>query len=145
MKKHLDQACILVTIVCLTITFYNVWLTNQIQVIDGGHPWSNKFNNGFSCKTEDITNMYADYIKEWKKEISIAFDEAEKKVYNTKPTPNIVGPDEDPAKCPCKGTGIIVQGDGHKTLCPYHSSQLNQIKGQLKASSGKSVIIEKLK
>jgi hypothetical protein len=29
-------------------------------------------------------------------------------------------PDPDPAKCPCKGTGVITHGDGHKTPCPYH-------------------------
>ena len=32
-----------------------------------------------------------------------------------------MGPDPDPKKCICKGSGIIVQGDGHKTPCPYHS------------------------
>jgi len=31
-----------------------------------------------------------------------------------------VGPNPDPAKCICKGTGKIVQGDGHVSACPYH-------------------------
>ena len=33
---------------------------------------------------------------------------------------NALGPDPDPAKCICKGTGIITHGDGHQTPCPYH-------------------------
>ena len=32
-----------------------------------------------------------------------------------------LGPDPDPEKCICKGTGKIVQGDGHVSDCPYHS------------------------
>ena len=49
------------------------------------------------------------------------------------PTPDIVGPHEDPDKCICKGSGVIVQGDGHKTVCPYHGSKF-----------GKDVIIKPL-
>lgn len=96
------------------------------SVIDGGTPWSNKFDNGFGCKTEDITNMYAGYVDEWKEQVNNAFDEAEIKVYNITPTPDIIGPDEDPAKCICKGTGVIRHGDGHTTSCPYHGSKFNQ-------------------
>jgi hypothetical protein len=80
----------------------------------------------YSCSTEEITNMYAGYVDEWKKEIGNAFDEAEVKVFNVKPTPDVVGPDPDPAKCICKGTGVIVQGDGHKTVCPYHGSKFGK-------------------
>ena len=36
--------------------------------------------------------------------------------------PDLV-PHEDPDKCPCKGTGVIVHGDGHKTECPFHGNQ----------------------
>lgn len=32
------------------------------------------------------------------------------------------GMDKDPKKCICKGTGIIVQGDGHTTKCRYHGN-----------------------
>ena len=31
-----------------------------------------------------------------------------------------IGPNPDPDKCICKGTGKIVQGDGHVSDCPYH-------------------------
>lgn len=89
-------------------------------------PWSVGFNNNFGCSTESITNMYADYVEVWKKEVSNSFDEAEIKVYNITPTPDIVGPDEDPAKCICKGTGVITHGDGHKTSCPYHGSKFSK-------------------
>jgi hypothetical protein len=51
-----------------------------------------------------------------------------KKVFNINPAPQpspIVGPNPDVAKCICGGTGIIVQGDGHKTPCPYHAKTTN--------------------
>lgn len=71
---------------------------------------------------EDITNMYSSYVTEWQEKCKNAFDIAEKKVLDNNPKPQpVVNIDPDPAKCICKGTGIIVQGDGHKTPCPYHS------------------------
>jgi len=83
--------------------------------------------------TTEITEMYAEYIDEWKSQARTAFEEAESVVFSVKPKPDvIVGPDEDPAKCVCKGTGVIIQGDGHKTPCPFHSK-----------SSVKSLIIQK--
>lgn len=70
---------------------------------------------------EDITNMYSSYVEQWTKEISHSFDEAEKEVFKKSPSPdNLIKPDPDPKKCICKGTGIIVHGDGHKTTCEYH-------------------------
>jgi hypothetical protein len=45
----------------------------------------------------------------------------QEEVYKKKPDENIVGPHEDPNKCICKGTGVIIQGDDHKTPCPFHS------------------------
>ena len=35
-------------------------------------------------------------------------------------------PDPDPEKCICKGTGKIVQGDGHVSPCPYHAKTDSQ-------------------
>ena len=84
--------------------------------------WSTGFNNGFGCNTEDITNMYADYIEAWKEDIANAFNEAEAKVLKVSPD-EIIGPHPDPKKCVCKGSGIIVHGDGHKTVCPYHGKK----------------------
>lgn len=55
------------------------------------------------------------------KQCILCLDQAEKTIF--KPKPNIVpndGTNPDPSKCICKGTGIIVQGDGHKTECPHH-------------------------
>ncbi len=83
-------------------------------------PWSNGFNNGFGLQTKDITEMYVDYIEQWKTECASSFDKAEKEIYKTSPEDEIVRPHEDPNKCPCKGSGIIIQGDGHKTVCPFH-------------------------
>jgi hypothetical protein len=89
--------------------------------------------------TEDITNMYADYIEEWKQQCKISFKEAAQEVYNKKPDENIVGPNEDPNKCICKGTGVIIQGDDHKTPCPFHS------KSQGLNNKHKDVIIREFK
>tara|TARA_Y100000592_G_scaffold20870_1_gene32079 strand:+ start:3775 stop:4134 length:360 start_codon:yes stop_codon:yes gene_type:complete len=51
-----------------------------------------------------------------------AFKQAESKVLNIVPDDiEPSGPDPDPEKCICKGTGKIVQGDGHVSDCPYHS------------------------
>lgn len=72
---------------------------------------------------EDITNMYSTYVQEWKKECSESFTKAEKETFEKSPEPlPDDGTNPDPAKCICKGTGIIVQGDGHKTACPYHGN-----------------------
>ena len=54
---------------------------------------------------------------------SVAFMDAESKVLTVIPDDDIepLGPDPDVNKCICRGTGKIVQGDGHTTNCPYHS------------------------
>jgi hypothetical protein len=75
----------------------------------------------YNLHTEDITDMYVDYIEGWKSDCKKAFKEASEEVYKKKPDENIVGPHEDPNKCICKGTGVIIQGDDHKTPCPFHS------------------------
>lgn len=54
-----------------------------------------------------------------------AFDQAESSVLGVDPTPDPdapLRPDPDPEKCICKGTGNIIQGDGHVTKCPYHGN-----------------------
>lgn len=124
MRKNIIELIVVSLISILTtLTLVDLY---KPKVIDGGTPWSNGFDNHFGCRAEDITQMYTDYIKQWKKDVSIAFNEAEVKIYNITPTPDIVGPDEDPAKCICKGTGVIQQGDGHTTPCPYHGSKFNK-------------------
>ena len=55
--------------------------------------------------------------------VNECFDKAEEKVFGNKPDdPDVTpsGPDPDPEKCICQGTGKIIQGDGHVTPCPYH-------------------------
>lgn len=54
-----------------------------------------------------------------------AFDLAELEIFA-----NVIPPDDepirpnlDPDKCPCRGTGNIVHGDGHVTKCPFHSTE----------------------
>lgn len=54
-----------------------------------------------------------------------AFNIAELEVFNKDTGPDIkpLGPDPDPKKCVCNGTGNIVHGDGHITKCPFHPSE----------------------
>lgn len=77
----------------------------------------------YAISDEDIMQIYASMVNQWKAQISESFDLAEKEVYNIDVPEPPSGPDEDPAKCICKGTGIIVQGDGHESACPFHSKQ----------------------
>jgi len=124
MKKYLEFIFVSIISVALTLSVISI----TPKYIDGGKP-----DSCYGCATEDITKMYAGYVEDWKLKIALAFDEAEIKVFNIKPTPDIVGPHEDPDKCICKGSGVIVQGDGHKTVCLYHGSKF-----------GKDVIIKPL-
>jgi hypothetical protein len=63
------------------------------------------------------------------KDTETGFDKAEKEVLGVTPgpTPQPVGPDPDPEKCICKGTGKIVQGDGHVSPCPYHTGDPQEL------------------
>lgn len=123
-EGKLHFICILV----ITLASYAVISQNTNKAkVDGGTP--------YGCDTEDITRMYEGYIEEWKQGIKLAFNEAEKKVFvDDDPTPDIVGPHPDPDKCICGGKGIIVQGDGHKTPCPYHSKTKSRIGPVLKSN-----------
>jgi len=121
-KRYLEV--LLISIISVLCTLYFV---GTPKVIDGGSPWSNGFDNRFGCNTEDITNMYAEYVDEWKVLIKESFDKAEEEVLGDKPAPDIVGPDPDPKKCICGGSGFITHGDGHKTKCPYHGKGMSKM------------------
>jgi len=75
-----------------------------------------------NASTEGLTNDETQLIINT---VNESFDKAEKKVFGDDPdnpdTPS--GPDPDPDKCICQGTGKIIQGDGHVTPCPYHSGE----------------------
>ena len=81
------------------------------------------FNIYENYSRNQLTNVDVDSI------ISTAeqsFIEAESVVFKTKPVDpddEPMGPNPDPDKCICKGTGKIVQGDGHVSDCPYHKKQ----------------------
>lgn len=59
-----------------------------------------------------------------------AFQLAESEVLKNNPPVVPIVPDDvkppnpDADKCPCKGTGVITHGDGHKTECPFHSMNM---------------------
>ena len=125
MKKGLEFVFVSLISIAITLSYVN----KNAQT----NPWSNGFNNNFGCSTEEISAIYDSYVDQWKQDISSAFDRAEKEVYKTSPTPDdIVGPHPDPDKCICKGSGVIKQGDGHTTPCPYHGSKYNKIRSNLK-------------
>lgn len=79
-----------------------------------------------SAIKQNYSNNYSKIdVNEWTSKVNQSFDRAEKEVFknpNPPPKPDD-GTNPDPAKCICGGTGIIVQGDGHKTACPYHAKQ----------------------
>ncbi len=86
-------------------------------------PWSGSTDNSYTTPDDSIAKMYEGYVEQWKKDVIYSFNVAEKEIYGTDPVPVPVGPDPDPKKCICKGTGVIKQGDGHVTPCPYHGKQ----------------------
>ena len=68
-----------------------------------------------------------------------SFDKAEEKILGSKPDipdDKPLVPHPDPEKCICKGTGKIVQGDGHVTPCPYHSE--DEAKHRCKCDTSKT-------
>lgn len=79
------------------------------------------FSNSAENENKGLTNEQADVIM---KRVEDAFDKAESEILGKKPDPDTPsGPDPDPKKCICQGTGKIVQGDGHVSKCPYHGSK----------------------
>ena len=76
------------------------------------------------CDT--IDNIFND-VSPMVEEANVAFIKAEAKILIITPD-NIIRPDPDPAKCPCKGTGLIKHGDGHTTKCPYHEKSTATLK-----------------
>ena len=58
-------------------------------------------------------------VTQWEEEVKQAFSSAENKIF-----PKLENePHPDVEKCPCKGSGKISQGDGHKTDCPFHGNK----------------------
>lgn len=64
----------------------------------------------------------ASIVEQMSPVIDNAFDQAEEK-YIKKEIEVVDGLDPDPDKCICKGTGIVVNGDGHISPCEYHSKK----------------------
>ena len=81
----------------------------------------------FSAKSETNSRfeMADDEVSTIISQTNEAFDLAEEKILGVKPTPDDTpsGPDPDPDKCICGGTGKITHGDGHQTDCPYHAKK----------------------
>ena len=138
MKKYVEIALVSIISVLATLSF-----AVRSNVIDGGVP-SSFSEPQCGCSTEEITDMYADYINKWKQQVSSSFDKAEEEVFKTKPKPDVVGPDPDPKKCICGGSGWIIQGDGHKTPCPYHGSKSQKLEYHIKELDD-NIIIKPLK
>jgi calcineurin-like phosphoesterase len=80
-------------------------------------------SNSTFCNLDAAFNNVADVVAE----ANSSFKKAEDKIFAVNPD-NIIKPDPDPAKCPCKGTGVIRQGDNHVTQCPYHGKTTQVLK-----------------
>ena len=78
-----------------------------------------KFNFSTDTPTENVVNTT---VQEFHPLVKTAFNEAEKKFLDVEiDEPEGMHPDAD--KCICKGTGVIVHGDGHRTSCDYHGKR----------------------
>lgn len=85
----------------------------------------------------DVLDMHGASVEQMQIVISDAFDKSEIAILEK--DPDIVvpdGPNPDVTKCPCKGTGFITHGDGHKTPCPYHG------KGQEESKTPNELIVD---
>lgn len=85
------------------------------------------FTNSEQFSSSGLTN---DEIQSIVERTTESFVDAEREVLGVNPEPNPkpvvpLGPDPDVKKCICKGTGKIIQGDGHTTNCPYHSVSMD--------------------
>jgi len=74
---------------------------------------------------KETTLDYNTTVRDFQPIVTKAFDEADKLMETEKDEIND-GQDPDPVKCICKGTGRIVQGDGHVTDCRYHKKNSEQ-------------------
>lgn len=74
----------------------------------------------------DIDAAFSD-VTPMVEKANISFKSAEEKIL--KVVPEVIDEtNPDPAKCVCKGTGIIRHGDGHTTKCPYHGNSTATMK-----------------
>jgi len=81
----------------------------------------------FQAKPKEA--LTSDQLQPIIKQTEKAFEEAEFDVFDIvpiDPDDKPLGPDPDPLKCICKGTGKIVHGDGHTTECPYHGESVSK-------------------
>jgi hypothetical protein len=82
--------------------------------------------NNLSERCGNIDAIFSD-VSDLVQKANESFEKAEKKILDV--TPEVVDEtNPDPAKCICKGTGIIRQGDGHTTPCPYHGKSTEVMK-----------------
>ena len=90
---------------------------------------------------EEIKQSTHTNVEVWKAEAKQAFVKAEEEVLKPEPDPDITPvpePNPDAKKCPCKGSGWITHGDGHKTPCPYHSEKEEEKKYRCKCDTSRT-------
>jgi hypothetical protein len=82
--------------------------------------------NNSAKRCGNIDAIFSD-VSDLVQQANESFERAEKKILDV--SPEIIDEtNPDPAKCICKGTGVIRQGDGHTTPCPYHGKSTEVIK-----------------
>lgn len=76
-----------------------------------------------SIKLYNNGRLDQEAVDNFKKEVSSAFDIAEKDIIKVVPNTPV-------AKCECNGTKEIIHGDGHRTPCPCPTGQCQCVKSQ---------------
>ena len=87
---------------------------------------------------KDLTNVDVESIMTTAEQSFIKAEAAVFKSVPVDPDDTPIGPNPDPDKCICKGTGKIVQGDGHVSDCPYHKKGSTQSKTKCKCDTSKT-------
>jgi thiol-disulfide isomerase/thioredoxin len=108
-------------IVVLLIVIGGLFYANNVTNQDMQDATERLFGDKPAVVSTEVTNKSVD---EFLPKVVIAFDKAEEtylKKEDIKPIDD--GTNPDAAKCICKGTGQIRQGDGHVTACPYHAKR----------------------
>tara|TARA_Y100001973_G_C4914324_1_gene193368 strand:+ start:23 stop:346 length:324 start_codon:yes stop_codon:yes gene_type:complete len=103
MTEQKEDNTVVKIVIGITLGFFALSLVNNSES-----------NSSFNWSDDDVSTIIS--------QTNEAFDLAEEKILEVKPNPDDTpnGPDPDVEKCICGGTGVIIQGDGHKTDCPYH-------------------------
>jgi thiol-disulfide isomerase/thioredoxin len=107
-------------IITLLLVIGGLFYVNNVSNQDMQDATERLFGDKTAVVSTEVTNKSVD---EFLPKVVRAFDSAEDKFLKQDIKPIDDGTNPDAAKCICKGTGQIRQGDGHVTVCPYHGNK----------------------